>query len=32
MAGPYTVPVVVEQRPNGERASDVFSRLLSGAA
>jgi ATP-dependent Clp protease protease subunit len=29
MAGQYTVPVVVEQRPNGERASDVFSRLLS---
>ena len=29
MAGAYTVPVVVEQRPNGERASDVFSRLLS---
>lgn len=29
MAGSYTVPVVVEQRPNGERASDVFSRLLS---
>ncbi|GEL47245.1 putative ATP-dependent Clp protease proteolytic subunit-like protein [Cellulomonas hominis] len=29
MAGQYTVPVVVEQRPNGERHSDVFSRLLS---
>lgn len=29
MAGQYTVPVVVEQRPTGERASDVFSRLLS---
>ncbi len=28
MAGQYTVPVVVEQRPTGERASDVFSRLL----
>ncbi|WP_028047196.1 ClpP family protease [Cellulomonas sp. URHE0023] len=27
MAG-YTIPVVVEQRPNGERASDVYSRLL----
>ena len=29
MAGHYTVPVVVEQRPTGERAADVFSRLLS---
>ncbi|RMI04876.1 ClpP family protease [Cellulomonas triticagri] len=29
MAGTYTVPVVVEQRPTGERAADVFSRLLS---
>lgn len=29
MAGQYTVPVVVEQRPTGERAADVFSRLLS---
>lgn len=28
MAGQYTIPVVVEQRPTGERASDVFSRLL----
>ncbi|QHT57544.1 ATP-dependent Clp protease proteolytic subunit [Cellulomonas sp. H30R-01] len=29
MAGQYTIPYVVEQRPTGERASDVFSRLLS---
>ena len=29
MAGQYTIPVVVEQRPNGERASDVYSRLLA---
>jgi ATP-dependent Clp protease protease subunit len=29
MAGQYTIPYVVEQRPNGERAADVFSRLLS---
>lgn len=29
MAGQYTVPVVVEQRPTGERHADVFSRLLS---
>ncbi|NNH05980.1 ATP-dependent Clp protease proteolytic subunit [Cellulomonas fimi] len=29
MAGQYTIPYVVEQRPTGERASDVYSRLLS---
>lgn len=29
MAGQYTIPYVVEQRPTGERTSDVFSRLLS---
>ncbi|HWJ85761.1 MAG TPA: ATP-dependent Clp protease proteolytic subunit [Cellulomonas sp.] len=29
MAGQYTIPVVVEQRPQGERASDVYSRLLA---
>ncbi len=29
MAGQYTVPMVVEQRPTGERFSDVYSRLLS---
>jgi len=29
MAGQYSIPYVVEQRPTGERASDVFSRLLS---
>ncbi|MFE3248958.1 ATP-dependent Clp protease proteolytic subunit [Streptomyces sp. NPDC059209] len=29
MSGQYTVPVVVERTPNGERSSDVFSRLLS---
>jgi ATP-dependent Clp protease, protease subunit len=29
MAGQYTIPYVVEQRPNGERSSDVFSRLLA---
>ena len=28
--GHYTVPTVVERTPNGERAFDVFSRLLSG--
>ncbi|HLT10098.1 MAG TPA: ATP-dependent Clp protease proteolytic subunit [Micromonosporaceae bacterium] len=25
----YTIPTVVEQTPNGERAFDIFSRLLS---
>ncbi|MFC4561906.1 ATP-dependent Clp protease proteolytic subunit [Nocardiopsis mangrovi] len=29
MSGTYTVPTVVERRPDGERAFDVFSRLLS---
>lgn len=29
MSGQYTVPVVVERTSNGERSSDVFSRLLS---
>ncbi|MFC9605048.1 ATP-dependent Clp protease proteolytic subunit [Streptomyces niveus] len=29
MSGQYTVPVVVERTPNGERSYDVFSRLLS---
>ncbi|MBB6120829.1 ATP-dependent Clp protease proteolytic subunit [Nocardiopsis algeriensis] len=29
MSGRYTVPVVVERTPRGERSSDVFSRLLS---
>ncbi|MEU3310292.1 ATP-dependent Clp protease proteolytic subunit [Nocardiopsis sp. NPDC006832] len=29
MSGRYTVPVVVERTPNGERSFDVFSRLLS---
>ncbi|OLT26044.1 ATP-dependent Clp protease proteolytic subunit [Nocardiopsis sp. CNR-923] len=29
MSGRYTVPVVVERTPKGERSSDVFSRLLS---
>ena len=29
MAGQYTIPVVIEQRPTGERASDVYSRLLT---
>lgn len=29
MSGRYTVPMVVERTPNGERSSDVFSRLLS---
>ncbi|QTE29450.1 ClpP family protease [Pengzhenrongella sicca] len=29
MAGHYTVPMVVEQRPTGERTADIFSRLLS---
>ncbi|WP_024286385.1 ClpP family protease [Cellulomonas sp. KRMCY2] len=29
MAGQYTIPMVIEQRPTGERISDVFSRLLS---
>jgi ATP-dependent Clp protease protease subunit len=29
MAGQYTIPMVLEQRPTGERVSDVFSRLLS---
>ncbi|MDM7831345.1 ClpP family protease [Cellulomonas edaphi] len=29
MSGQYTIPVVVEQRPQGERASDVYSRLLT---
>lgn len=28
--GHYTVPTVVERTPSGERAFDVFSRLLSG--
>jgi ATP-dependent Clp protease protease subunit len=28
MAGHYTVPMVVERRPTGDRSSDVFSRLL----
>ncbi len=27
--GHYTVPTVIEKTPNGERAVDVFSRLLS---
>ena len=25
----YTIPIVVEQTPNGERAYDIYSRLLS---
>ncbi|WP_067970788.1 ClpP family protease [Nocardiopsis trehalosi] len=29
MSGTYTVPTVVERRPDGDRAFDVFSRLLS---
>ncbi|GAB3206895.1 ATP-dependent Clp protease proteolytic subunit [Marinactinospora thermotolerans] len=29
MSGRYTVPMVVERTPSGERSSDVFSRLLS---
>ncbi|ASU81966.1 ATP-dependent Clp protease proteolytic subunit [Nocardiopsis gilva YIM 90087] len=29
MSGQYTVPMVVERTPNGERSFDVFSRLLS---
>ncbi|NCT89475.1 ATP-dependent Clp protease proteolytic subunit [Cellulomonas sp. APG4] len=29
MAGQYTIPTVVERLPRGERAADVFSRLLS---
>ncbi|GAB3440078.1 ATP-dependent Clp protease proteolytic subunit [Streptomonospora sediminis] len=29
MSGQYTVPVVVERTPSGERSYDVFSRLLS---
>ncbi|WP_017600749.1 ClpP family protease [Nocardiopsis lucentensis] len=29
MSGRYTVPMVVERTPRGERSSDVFSRLLS---
>ncbi|WP_017626060.1 ClpP family protease [Nocardiopsis chromatogenes] len=29
MAQSYTIPTVVERRPEGERAYDVFSRLLS---
>jgi len=29
MSGQYTIPVVVEQRPHGERTADVYSRLLS---
>ncbi|MBB6174099.1 ATP-dependent Clp protease protease subunit [Nocardiopsis mwathae] len=29
MSGQYTVPVVIERTPHGERSSDVFSRLLS---
>jgi ATP-dependent Clp protease, protease subunit len=29
VSGRYTVPVVVERTPNGERSFDVFSRLLS---
>ncbi|WP_116245474.1 ClpP family protease [Nocardiopsis sp. FIRDI 009] len=29
MSGRYTVPVVVERTPRGERSFDVFSRLLS---
>ncbi|WP_067604540.1 ATP-dependent Clp protease proteolytic subunit [Nocardiopsis listeri] len=29
MSGRYTVPMVVERTPNGERSFDVFSRLLS---
>jgi ATP-dependent Clp protease protease subunit len=28
MAGHYTIPMVVERRPTGDRSSDVFSRLL----
>lgn len=29
MAGQYTIPTVVERLPRGERAADVYSRLLS---
>lgn len=29
MAGQYTIPMVLERRPTGERSADVFSRLLS---
>ena len=29
MAGHYTIPTVVERRATGDRASDVYSRLLS---
>ena len=29
MSGRYTVPMVVERTPDGERSFDVFSRLLS---
>ena len=29
MSGRYTVPMVVERTPRGERSFDVFSRLLS---
>ncbi|MFE1167875.1 ATP-dependent Clp protease proteolytic subunit [Nocardiopsis sp. NPDC058789] len=29
MSGRYTVPMVIERTPNGERSFDVFSRLLS---
>ncbi|CAM3764629.1 ATP-dependent Clp protease proteolytic subunit [Nocardiopsis rhodophaea] len=29
MSGQYTVPMVIERTPNGERSFDVFSRLLS---
>lgn len=29
MSGRYTVPMVVERTPHGERSFDVFSRLLS---
>ncbi|WP_017542830.1 ATP-dependent Clp protease proteolytic subunit [Nocardiopsis prasina] len=29
MSGRYTVPMVVERTPSGERSFDVFSRLLS---
>src|SRR5213078_5399753 len=27
--GQYTIPTVVERTPNGERAYDIYSRLLS---
>src|SRR5262252_4965523 len=27
--GQYTIPTVVEKTPNGERAFDIYSRLLS---